>query len=161
MWRWRGELAEEAPRTSMGLFVIASSLVAAYSLLAFGLVLDRYVLSFMPGAWRLPLVAVVLAGTLPCFLADEWLTRRFAPSRGAYALTKLCFLLSLVLAIALNLERLFFLVIIVPAILLLFGVYGLFSAWVHERTAHPAVAAVANALVFAWFIAVTFPVVSR
>lgn len=161
MWGWRGRTAEAAPGTNARSFVIATSLVAAWSLLAFGLVLDHYVLSFMPGAWRLPLVAVVLAGTLPYFLADEWLTRRFAPSRGAYALTKACFLLSLVLAIALNLERLFFLVIIVPAILLLFGVYGLFSAWVHRQTLHPAVAAVANALVFAWFIAVSFPVVSR
>ena len=58
-------------------------------------------------------------------------------------------------------EALFFLVIIVPAILLLFGIYGLFSAWVHRRTGHPLPAAMANALVFAWFIAVSFPVVVR
>jgi hypothetical protein len=72
----------------------------------------------------------------------------------------LAFLLSLVLAIALNPQRLFFLAIIVPAILLLFVIYGLFSRWTSARTASPAVAAVANALAFAWFVALTFPLVA-
>ena len=67
--------------------------------------------------------------------------------------------MSLVLAIALNPERLFFLAIIVPAILLLFVMVGLFSRWAFRRTGHPAVAAVANALAFGCFIAVTFPLV--
>ena len=40
----------------------------------------------------------MLAGTLPYFVADEWLTRGAGAPRGAYALTKLCFLLSLALA---------------------------------------------------------------
>ncbi len=161
LWFLRGRVRPIAPmRTEPLRFTAAAILVTAYSLLAFGLPLDAYVVSFMPGAWRLPLVAALIAGTLPYFLADEWLTRRLAPLRGAYALTKFCFLLSLVIAVALNLEKLFFLVIIVPAILLLFGVYGLFSAWVNQRTGHPLIAAVANAVVFGWFIAVTFPVVS-
>ncbi|MGQ0620119.1 MAG: alpha/beta hydrolase [Panacagrimonas sp.] len=142
-------------------FGIAAILVTAYSVFAIGLPIDTYVTAFMPGTWRLPLVLALIAGTLPYFIADEWLTRRLAPLRGAYATTKLCFLLSLVIAVALNLEKLFFLVIIVPAILLLFGVYGLFSASVNRRTGHPLVAALANAVVFGWFIAVTFPVVSR
>jgi hypothetical protein len=104
-------------------------------------------------------VALLALGILPWFLADEWLTRRLAPMRGAYAFTKACFLFSLVLAIALDLRRLFFLVILVPAILLLFGVYGAFSAWVNRHTGHPLPAAIAHALVFAWFIGMTFPVV--
>ena len=79
---------------------------------------------------------------------------------GGYAVTKLCFLLSLALAIALDLERLFFLIIIVPAILLLFLIYGLLAGWAYGRTHHPLVGGLANALVFAWAIAVTFPVVA-
>lgn len=162
LWRLRGRLSTALPmHVDRFKFVGVAILVTAYSLLALGLPLDTYVVSFMPGTWRLPLIAALIAGTLPYFLADEWLTRRLAPMRGAYVLTKFCFLLSLVIAVALNLERLFFLVIIVPAILLLFGVYGLFSAWVNQRTGHPLLAAIANAVVFAWFIAVTFPVVSR
>lgn len=158
--RARGKAASppKAPRWKFAVVVV---LVTAYSLFAIGLPLDTWVTAFMPGPWRLPLVAALIAGTLPYFLADEWLTRARAPLRGAYAFTKLCFLLSLVIAVALNLEKLFFLVIIIPAILLLFGVYGLFSGWINRRTGHPAVAALANAVVFGWFIAVTFPVVSR
>jgi hypothetical protein len=86
--------------------------------------------------------------------------RRHAP-RGGYAATKLCFLVSLALAIALDPPRLFFLIIIVPAILVFFVVYGCLSGWAYRRTFHPLVGALANALAFAWATAVTFPVVGR
>ena len=135
--------------------------VAAYAILVIGLPIDRYVTSFFPIEPRLPLILAVLCGTLPYFAADEWLTRGRTAPRGAYALTKLCFLLSLALAIGLNLQRLFFLIIIVPVILIFFLVYGLFSAWAYRRTHDPLVGALANALAFAWAIAVTFPMISR
>ena len=99
-------------------------------------------------------------GALPYFLADEWLVRGASRARGAYAFTKLMFLVSLALAIALNPERLFFLAIVVPAILVAFVIYGLFSRWVFRSIGHPWAGAVANAIAFAWLIAVTFPVVS-
>ena len=79
--------------------------------------------------------------------------------RGAYALTKFCFLLSLALAVALNLNKLFFLIIIAPVILIFFLVYGLISGWTYARVNHPLVGALALASAFAWSIAVTFPVV--
>lgn len=135
--------------------------VAAYAILVIGLPIDRYVTSFYPIEPRLPLILAVLCGTLPYFTADEWLTRGGTAPRGAYALTKLCFLLSLALAIALNSGRLFFLIIIVPVILIFFLVYGLFSAWAYRRTHDPLAGAVTNALAFAWAIAVTFPMISR
>jgi hypothetical protein len=107
-----------------------------------------------------PLILAMLVGTLPYFLADEWLTRGATAPPGAYTATKLCFALSLVLAVALNVERLFFLIIIIPAVVLFFVVYGLFSAWAYHRTGHPLVGGIANALAFAWAVAVTFPVVA-
>ena len=134
--------------------------VTAWGLLAVGLPVDRYVFNVHPEAVRLPVIAALCAGTLPYFLADEWFTRSPGAAPGAYLVTKLCFLLSLVAAIALNPQRLFFLAIIVPAILLLFMVYGLFSRWAGRASGHPAVAAVANALAFGAFIAVTFPLVA-
>jgi hypothetical protein len=139
---------------------LAAALVAAYGLLVLGVPVDRYLSSFLPTEQRVPLILAMLAGTLPYFAADEWLTRGAASPLGGYALTKLCFLASLALAIALDLERLFFLIIIVPAILLLFLVYGLLAGWAYQRTGHPLVGGIANALVFAWAIAVTFPVVA-
>jgi hypothetical protein len=61
----------------------------------------------------------------------------------------------------LDLERLFFLVIIVPAILAFFLVYGLLGAWSYRSTNHPLVGATANAVAFAWAIAAAFPIVAR
>jgi dienelactone hydrolase len=147
---------DRAQAMALGLAILA---VAAYGLLAVGVPLDRYVFNLRPVAVRLALVLALCAGTLPYFLADEWLTRGAVAAPGAYLVSKILFLLSLVLAIALNPARLFFLAIIVPAILLLFVIYGLFSRWVFQQTGHPAVAAVANALAFGGFIAVTFPLV--
>jgi hypothetical protein len=135
--------------------------VAAYGTLAMGLPLDRFATSFVPILERVPFILALLAGTLPYFVADEWATRGAPAPRWGYAATKLCFLLSLALAVALNLQRLFFLIIIIPAILLFFVVYGLFSGWAYRRINHPLVGASVNALVFAWAIAVTFPLVGR
>ncbi|HWJ19620.1 MAG TPA: alpha/beta fold hydrolase, partial [Geobacterales bacterium] len=138
-------------------YIVATLLVAAYSIFAFGVPLDRYVLSFSPIPERVPLILAVLAGTLPFFLADEWLTRGQGAARGSYPVTKLLFLLSLALAVALNFKKLFFLILIIPIILIFFIIYGLFSGWVNRRTGNPLVGGAAIALAFAWAIAVTFP----
>ena len=138
----------------------ASSLVAAYAFIGLILPIDRHVTAFMPGPERWVLVVAMLAGTLAYFLADEWLTRGPAAARGAYPASKSAFLASLAIAVALDFERLFFLVIIIPVIVLFFVVHGLFSAWVNHRTGHPWVAGIANALVFAWAIGVTFPLLA-
>jgi pimeloyl-ACP methyl ester carboxylesterase len=139
---------------------VAILLTTAYALFMVGVPVDRYLFNVRPEVVRLPLILAMCAGTLPYFLADEWLAREARAAPGAYFVSKLCFLLSLVLAIALNPHRLFFLAMIVPAILLLFVVYGLFSRWVYRQTGHPAVAATANALAFGCFIGVTFPLVA-
>ena len=140
---------------------IAAAAVSAYNVLAFGLPIDAYVFSFLPIPARLPLIVAIACGTLPYFIADEWLTSGRDSRIGAYALTKFCFLLSLAIAVALNPMKLFFLVIIVPAILLLFLAFGLISRWSYAATHHPLPGALANATLFAWAIAVTFPMIVR
>ena len=139
--------------------LLAALAMTAYSLVAVGLPIDRFVTAFVAMPARLPLVLAMLCGTLPYFLADEWATRGEASRRGAYALSKVAFLISLMIAVALNPQRLFFLVIIIPVMLIFFTMFGLFSGWAYRRTGHPFVGALANALTFAWAIAVTFPVV--
>jgi len=146
---------------SYGNFAIGASLMAVYSILAFGLPIDLFVTAFWPIPERAPLILAVLAGTLPYFLADDWLTRGPGARRGSYAATKLCFLLSLAIAVALNFEKLFFLILIIPIILVFFIIYGLFSGWANRQTRHPLVGGFANALAFAWAIAVTFPMLIR
>jgi len=140
---------------------IAAAAVAAYNVIAFGLPIDAYVFSFLPIPARLPLILAIACGTLPYFVTDEWLTRGRNSRRGAYALTKFCFLVSLAIAVALNPMKLFFLVIIVPAILLMFLAFGLVSRWSYAATRHPLPGALASAAVFAWGIAVTFPMIVR
>jgi hypothetical protein len=143
---------------SKGAMLGALLAVALYETVAVTLATDRFVAAYVPGSDRLGTVLVLFSGTLLWFIADEWLTRG-GRARGAYALTKLLFLVSLMLAVALNLNELFFLVIIIPAILALFIIYGLFSGWIYRQTKHPLVAAITGALAFASAIAVSFPII--
>ena len=144
--------------TSVARLALCAALLAVYAIAVFGWPIDRYVASFMPIPTRLPFIAAILVGTLPYVLADEWLTRGANAPTGGYALTKACFILSLVLAVALNPGKLFFLLIIAAVILLFFLIYGLFSGWAYRATRHPFVGGFANALAFAWAIGVTFPI---
>jgi hypothetical protein len=158
-WAVRGQphATDAAPHASLAVLMLAAVATAGYVLLAIGVPLDRYVFNVQPAPGRWPYVALMLAGTALYFVADERLVRAAGVPRYAYAATKACFLVSLAAATALDLAELFFLIIIVPAILLLFIVYGLFSGWAWRRARHWAVPALANAVAFAWFVAVTFP----
>jgi len=147
-----------ATPSRVGLAIGAVAL-AGYYVIAMGLPIDAYVTSFMPTGLRWPLIPAMFCGTAIYFLADEWLTRGRGAAWGGYAFSKLCFLVSLIVAVALNPEKLFFLVIIVPVILVLFVIYGLLSRWVYSRTRDPRVGALGAAFALAWAIAVTFPVV--
>ncbi|MGB4333308.1 MAG: alpha/beta fold hydrolase [Chromatiaceae bacterium] len=138
---------------------IGTVATSAYLTLAVALPLDHYVTAFLPRAGRIGLVLGILPGTLAYFAADAWLTQGQGSPRLAPLLTKALFLLSLLGAVALNLSQLFFLIIIVPAILVFFLLYGLVGGWIYQRTRHPLVGALAIGLAFAWSIAVTFPVV--
>jgi hypothetical protein len=122
--------------------------------------INHYFTSFVPGPERYFLVLAMVIGTLSFFLSDEWLTRGTGSAPYAYLASKSAFLVSLALAVGLDFKRLFFLLIIVPAIIVFFLMFGLFSAWAYRRTGHPWVAALANALAFAWALGVTFPLLA-
>ena len=142
-------------------FVAAVLAVAAYNIFAIGVPIDRFATSFLPSGGRWILILAMLGGTLPYFVADEWLTRGPDAARFGYAFSKICFVVSLALAVTLNPPRLFSLIIIIPVILIFLGIYGLFSTWAYRRTRNPMVGGLANALAFAWAIAVTFPAMGR
>ncbi len=152
-------LPRTEPRAALRL-AGASAAVIAYGFIALVWPINEFVTSFVPGVQRAVLVLVMLVGTLCYFLSDEWLTRGAGSARGAYGVSKVAFIVSLSIAVGLDLERLFFLIIIVPIIVLFFIVYGLFSKWSYERTGHPFVAGFANAVAFAWAIGVTFPLLA-
>jgi dienelactone hydrolase len=152
--------APQPPRISAA-GAIAATAIVVWPVLALGLPIDRWLFNLVPAEGRGTLIALMALGTLLWFAADEWLTRNPAAPRFAYPVTKALFLVSLAIAVALDLSRLFFLIIIIPAILLLFIVFGLFSRWSWHATGSPWPAALSGALAFAWGIAVTFPAVAR
>ncbi len=151
-----------APRVAApkALLAAAAAAVTAYYALAFGLPLDAYVTSLAPTGLRWPLILAMFCGTAVYFLADEWLTRGQGAGIGGYAFTKVCFLASLAAAIALNPQKLFFLIIVTPVIFVLFLLYGVISVWVYRRTGDPRVAALGAAASLALAIAATFPIVA-
>jgi hypothetical protein len=153
-------LAMRTPLATRVPLAAAALAMAAFGLVALAWPIDSYFTAFMPGPGRVVLTLAMLAGTLAYFLSDEWLTRGEGAARAAYLASKVAFLASLAAAVALDFERLFFLVIIVPVMVLFFLVYGLFSRWAYRQTGHPFVAGFANAFAFAWAIGVTFPLVA-
>ncbi len=131
--------------------------LAAYGLIAFGGVMDRYVASFVPQAGRLPLLLAILPGAILAMLADATLLQagRARPWRRWAA--RLMFLLSLGIAVALDFERLFFLLIILPVILLFYLTFGLMGGWVGKRTGSVAAMGIGLGIVLGWALGVTFP----
>lgn len=147
-------------RASIAWVVLAIVAVLAYAAIAVGWSIDAFVTSFFPVLQRLLLILAMLLGTLLFFLSDEWLTRGVGAARGAYAVSKILFVMSLTAAVALDPYRLFFLIIIVPVIVPFLAVFGLWSGWIYRRTGQPLVAGIVNALIFAWAIGSTFPLVA-
>ena len=120
----------------------------------FGFALDRYGANFWPTPERLMIIAALTCGALPFMLGDALLARGAALWQRITA--RLGFLLSLALAVLLDTERLFFLAMIAPVILLFFLIFGLMGRWVAAR-AGAASAGVALGLILAWALGVSFP----
>jgi pimeloyl-ACP methyl ester carboxylesterase len=159
MWVCRHR-APAASGTSLPRLLAASAAVTLYAVGLLFWAIDSYVTSFLPSPGRGLLLGAMLIGTLAFFLSTEWLTRGEGAARGGYVAAKLAFIVSLAIAVALDFERLFFLIIIVPLVVVFFVIYGLISDWVYRSTRHPFVAGIATALAFAWAIGVTFPLLA-
>ncbi|MCA3262095.1 MAG: alpha/beta fold hydrolase [Telmatospirillum sp.] len=133
---------------------------AAYGIFVFGGALDRYAASFMPNAERLPIVAAIAVGAIPYMLADSLATEGGRARVRRVLAARITFLASLGAAVALDFERLFFLLIIIPVIVLFFGVFGTMAGWIGRRTQSPAATGFALGLILAWAVGVSFPVFS-
>ncbi|WP_349361278.1 alpha/beta fold hydrolase [Stappia sp.] len=137
------------------LALAAGAGLAVYGIFGLGLAFDRYLASFMPHAGRLAIIAALLVGALPFMLADSAMAHA-NPKLWKRALIRLAFLVSLGIAVALSFERLFFLVLIIPIVLLFFLVFGLMGRWVEAR-AGPLASGLGLAVLLAWSLGVTFP----
>jgi dienelactone hydrolase len=75
LWRLGGLGDSRGPWPKPLPVLAAAAAVSAYALIGVGRPLDAYVSSFTPTLARLPILAALFLGTLPYFIADEWLTR--------------------------------------------------------------------------------------
>lgn len=135
----------------------AGGALALFLIAGFGGALDRYVASFWPHAGRAAIIAALGLGAVAWMVADSVLTQGGRAGWGRMLAVRLGFLISLGIAVALNLERLFFLIIILPVILLFFLLFGLVSGWVGRQTGAPLAGGLALGLMLAWALGVTFP----
>lgn len=132
-------------------------LVAAYGVLAFGFGLDRYVASFSAIDARLPIIAIIAIGAIPFMIADAVLTERGHAPLWRTLFARGMFLVSLSIAVALDFERLFFLLLIMIVILLFFLVFGTLGGVIGRRTGLAGIPGIGNGITLAWALGVTFP----
>ncbi len=136
--------------------VPAVLLLATWGIAVFGIAMDRYGASFMPNFERLGIVAALAVGTVPFMVADAYLTgsgrgrwwRRVAARLGLAA--------SLIGAALLDPERLGFVLIVLPVLILFFLVHGLMGRWIARRSG-PMSAGIGLGLCLAWALGVSFP----
>ncbi len=136
--------------------MVAIAALLVWGIGVFGVALDRYGASFWPTGDRGLIIAALAFGTVPFLLADSFVT---GAGRGPFwrrCLARVAVLASLGGAAALDPDRLMFLFIILPVVLLFFLVYGLMGRWVARRCG-PLSAGVGLGLVLAWTLGVSFP----
>lgn len=133
------------------------ALVALFGIGVLGGALDRYVASFLPHAGRVAVIAGLALGAVPFLLGDAILSAGGRAPLWRVLVLRMGFLASLGLAVALNFEALFFLLIILPVIVLFFLLFGTMAGWVGRRTGLPAAGGLGLGLVLAWALGVTFP----
>ena len=139
---------------------LSGLVLAGYGILILGGALDRYVASFMPPVARLPIIAAIAAGAVPFMLADSLATDNGRASLWRVFFARGVFLASLGAAVALDFQRLFFLLIIIPVIVAFFIIFGLMGGWVGRRTMSPAAVGIGLGLILAWSTGVSFPMFS-
>ena len=96
----------------------------------------------------------MMIGALPYMIADATLT--YGQTILGRAMTRAAFLLSLGIAVALDFEGLFFLILIAPVMVLFYLVFGTMGRD-SARRAGPLASGLATGLVLAWALGVSFP----
>jgi len=132
-------------------------LLALYGIVVFGGLMDRYVGSFLPHAGRIPVMAVILPGAVLAMLADAVMIEATRARLWRRVLVRGMFLASLGIAVALDFGRLFFLIIILPVILMFYLSYGMMGRFLGKRTGSTMALGIGLGLILGWALGVTFP----
>ncbi|QFT82456.1 Alpha/beta hydrolase family protein [Roseovarius sp. THAF27] len=137
--------------------VTGGVLVLIWTVGLFGFALDRYGANFWPVPERWGIIAALALGAVPFMLADAWSVHGAGPARRVVA--RIGFLVSLAIAVAMDFEGLFFLLLIAPVIVLFFLSFG----WIGRVAARRFGAigpGVGLGLALAWALGVSFPLFS-
>ncbi len=139
--------------------VVAAFVLSIWGIGVFGFAMDRYAASFFPSLERLPVIAVLAVGAILAMLADAVVTESGRGRLWRRIAARVALFVSLSIAAALDPERLLFLVIILPVILLFLLVHGQMGRWVARRSG-PMPAGLGLGLCLAWALGVSFPLFS-
>jgi hypothetical protein len=131
---------------------VAVMALVVWGLAVFGLAIDRYAASFVPTAQRLGIIAALGVGTVPFMLADSLV----AVDGWRRLVARLMFLASLAAAAFMDLERLLFVLIILPVIGLFFLILGPLGRRVARQSGAGA-AGLGLGVILAWALGVSFP----
>ena len=131
---------------------IAALVLVVWGLAVFGFAIDRYAASFVPTVQRLGIIAALALGAVPFMLADSMV----AVGGWRRLVARLTFVASLTAAAFMDLERLLFVLIILPVIVPFFLVLGPLGRWVARRSGAGA-AGLGLGIILAWALGVSFP----
>jgi hypothetical protein len=131
--------------------------LAGYGILVFGGALNRYAASFVPDLTRLPVILAIAMGAVPYMLTDSLVTEGGRAVLWRVLMARMAFLASLGVAVALDVDRLFFVLLIIPVIVVFFIIFGLMGGWVGRRTLSPSASGIGLGLILAWALGVSFP----
>lgn len=120
----------------------------------FGVALDRYVANFWPTTERFWIIAAMVIGAVPYMVTDALLvTGRSILGR---LFVRVSFLVSLGIAITLDFQGLFFLIMIAPVLILFYLVFGTVGRDASVRGGALS-SGLALGVVLAWALGVSFP----
>ena len=125
--------------------------------LIFGSVLDKYVSSFYPTGFRIPLFFLLLLGCIPISIIIQMLHGAHNRAWITATLAKSILILSLSLAIVLNFEELFLLAYAILLLIAFFFVFGFLSNYLDKRLSNPFSIGLANGVSLAWTLATAIP----
>lgn len=131
---------------------VAVLALVVWGVAVFGLAIDRYAASFVPTVQRLGIIAALAVGTVPFMVADCLV----AVGGWRRLVARLMFLASLAAAAFMDMERLLFVLIILPVIGLFFLILGPLGRWLARQSGAGA-AGLGLGVILAWALGVSFP----
>jgi len=130
-----------------------------YTVLVFGVLLDRYFSDFIPSPDRLPGMVLIAVGAVPFMLADSLFLKAAEVPWWTRFASRLLFVGSLAAAIALAPENRWILGFFLPVLVLYYLVFGTMARWLQARCNAPASLGIAQGVLLAYSLASAVPLV--